>query len=60
MGFQAATQLGAIATMIKNHEKYPLQYSVSFGISCLELAARQLMMSCTARPTGSGATSSIV
>lgn len=43
MGFQAATQLGCISTMIKNHEKIPIQQSISFGISCLELAAAQLM-----------------
>lgn len=43
MGFQAATQLGCISTMIKNHEKFPIQQSISFGISCLELAAAQLM-----------------
>jgi hypothetical protein len=43
MGFQAATRLGCISTMIKNHEKYPLSKSISFGISCLELAAAQLM-----------------
>lgn len=42
MGFQAATQLGAIATIIKHHEKYPLRDSISFGLSCLELAVRQL------------------
>jgi len=43
MGFQAAVELGAIATMIKTHEKYPIQISLSHGISCLELAAMQLM-----------------
>jgi hypothetical protein len=43
MGFQAATRLGCISTMIKNHEKYPLSQSISFGISCLELAAAQLL-----------------
>jgi hypothetical protein len=43
MGFQAATQLGCISIIIKHHEKYPIQQSVSFGISCLELAAAELM-----------------
>jgi hypothetical protein len=43
MGFQATTQLGAIACIIKHHEKYPLRDSISFGISCLELAAQQLL-----------------
>lgn len=43
MGFQAATQLGCISTIIKHHEKYPIQDSIAFGISCLELAAAQLM-----------------
>ena len=43
MGFQATIQLGAISTMIKNHENLPIQYSLSFGVSCLELAAAQLM-----------------
>jgi hypothetical protein len=42
MGYQAVTQLGCIATMIKHHEKYPIRNSISFGISCLELAAAQL------------------
>jgi hypothetical protein len=43
MGFQATTQLGAISCIVKHHEKYPIQDSIAFGISCLELAAAQLM-----------------
>lgn len=45
MGFQAAVELGCISAMIKSHEKYPIGTSISHGISCLELAARQLMKS---------------
>lgn len=43
MGFQATTQLGAISCIVKHHEKYPIRQSISFGISCLELAAAQLL-----------------
>ncbi len=40
--------------MIKHHEKYPIQYSISFGISCLELAAAQLMKMQALQPRGAG------
>jgi hypothetical protein len=39
MGFQAATRLGAITCMIKQHDKFPLTQSREHAIGCLRHAA---------------------
>jgi hypothetical protein len=39
MGFQAAVRLGAVACMIKQHEKYSLAESRHHAVACLQTAA---------------------
>ena len=39
IGFQAAVRLGAVACMIKQHEKYSLAESRHHAVACLQAAA---------------------
>ncbi len=39
LGFQAVTRLGAMACMIKQHDKFPLSVSQRHAIDCLQAAA---------------------
>jgi hypothetical protein len=39
MGYQAITRLGAIACMIKHHDKFPLEQSRAHAVACLKAAA---------------------
>jgi hypothetical protein len=39
MGFQAVTRLGAIACMIKQHDRFPLEASRRHAVACLRAAA---------------------
>jgi hypothetical protein len=38
MGFQAVTRLGAIACMIKHHDKFPLEQTRRHAVACLRSA----------------------
>jgi murein tripeptide amidase MpaA len=38
MGFQAVTRLGIISTMIKHHDRFPLEVSQRHAIDCLKIA----------------------
>jgi hypothetical protein len=38
MGFQAVTRLGIISTMIKHHDRFPLEVSQRHAVECLKIA----------------------
>lgn len=42
MGFQVVTRLGGLATMIKQHDKFPLEQSKRHAAACLRIAADTL------------------